>query len=185
MKINKNIYLLILTVFLSLLAFNSATFAQEGSSCTPGDKSNCSAAEQCKPAKDGKKLSSAAATINGKCIKEKTTNGCYNSNPTSCSGSYGGLKYRAKGAGGNSKPRNHLGSDIGSKGCPDIAGINVYAPADGTIVYTGVGTCSGRSMVIEHENKCSGGKFRTIIRHLIAFKKTSGTVKKQVHTDGK
>ena len=178
-KINKHkIYLLILAVFLSLFCLTSMVFAQTNSSCTPGDKSNCSAAEACKPAKDGKKLSSAAATINGKCVKEKTANGCYNSNPTSCSGSYGGLKYRAQGAGGNDRPRNHLGSDIGSAGCPDIAGINVYAPADGTIVYTGVGTCSGRSMVIEHENKCSGGKFRTIIRHLIAFKKTSGTVKK-------
>ncbi len=175
-KINKHkIYLLILAVFLSLFCLTSVVFAQENSSCTPGDKSNCSAAEACKPAKDGKKLSSASATINGKCIKEKTTNSCYNSNPTSYSTSYGGLKYRAEGGGDNDKPRNHLGSDIGGGGHTDI---NVYAPADGTIVYTGVGTCSGRSMVIEHENKCSGGKFRTILRHLIAFKKTSGTVKK-------
>jgi hypothetical protein len=171
-KINKHkIYLLILTVFLSLFSMNTIVFAD----CKPGDKSNCAAAEQCKPAKDGKKLSSAAATINGKCVKEKTANGCYNSNPTSYSTSYSGLKYRAEGAGGNDRPRNHLGSDIGGGGHTDI---NVYAPADGTIVYTGVGTCSGRSMVIEHENKCSGGKFRTILRHLIAFKKTSGTVKK-------
>lgn len=171
----RKIYLLILTVSLCLFSLNSAVFAGENNtSCTPGDKKACAAAEACKPAANGGKITTSDNKINGKCVKDKTAGGCYNSNPTSCSVNYSGLKYRAKGAGGNKTARNHLGSDIGSAGCPNQTNINVYAPAKGKVVFTGVGTCSGRSMVIEHDNKCSGGKFRTIFRHLIEYKKEMG-----------
>ncbi|MBO6290618.1 MAG: M23 family metallopeptidase, partial [Alphaproteobacteria bacterium] len=171
------ICIFILTAFIGMSAFDCSVYANENQSCSK----DCGQIEKCKPARNGTiyKQSASSNVINGKCVKEKTANGCYDSNPTSCSGSYKGLGNRTKKGGGL---RNHLGSDIGSAACGAAKGrIQVYAPADGTIVWTGVSTGGGRTMVIEHERKCAGGgKYKTIFRHLAAYIKTGGSVKKNV-----
>ena len=161
---NKNVLkicIFILTTFIGMSAFGCSVYAAENQSCS----GNCSAANKCKPARNGFSYvtTSSSNVINGKCIKDATANSCYNANPTSCSGSYNGL-------GSRGSSRNHYGSDIGSAACGAAKGkIQVYAPADGTIVWTGVSSGGGRTMVIEHEKKCSGGgKYKTIFRHLAA-----------------
>ena len=130
---NKNVLkicIFILTAFIGMSAFGCSVYAAENKSCS----GNCSAANKCKPARNGFSYVSTSSSnvINGKCIKDATANGCYNANPTSCSGSYNGL-------GSRGSSRNHYGSDIGSAACGAAKGkIQVYAPADGTIVWTGV-----------------------------------------------
>lgn len=171
---NKNVLkicIFILTAFIGMSAFGCSVYAAKNQSCS----GNCSAANKCKPARNGFSYVSTSSSnvINGKCIKDATANSCYNANPTSCSGSYNGL-------GSRGSSRNHYGSDIGSAACGAAKGrIQVYAPADGTIVWTGVSSGGGRTMVIEHEKKCSGGgKYKTIFRHLAAYSRRSGSVKK-------
>lgn len=91
--------------------------------------------------------------------------------------------YRANGAGGNPKPRNHLGTDYAA-----TEGTVVTAAADGNIVYAANLSGGGRVIMIEHEKKCqctkgsqNGGcdnKFITVYMHLKAYLKTSGSVKR-------
>lgn len=120
-------------------------------------------------------FTSSSNQIDGACIKNATSGsgGCFNSNPTSSSGSYTGLGYRPNGAGGNGTPRNHYGADIGGGGKTDI---NVYAAAEGTVKWTGTAGGSGRVVVVEHERKCTGngGKYKTIYRHLFRIKVSPG-----------
>ncbi len=120
-------------------------------------------------------FTSSSNQIDGACIKKATSGsgGCFNSNPTSSSGSYTGLGYRPNGAGGNGTPRNHYGSDIGGGGKTDI---NVYAAAEGTVKWTGTSGGGGRTVVVEHERKCTGnaGKYKTIYRHLFRIKVSPG-----------
>ena len=118
-------------------------------------------------------FTSSSNQIDGACIKKNTASGCFNSNPTSSSGSYTGLGYRPNGAGGNGTPRNHYGSDIGGGGKTNI---NVYAAADGTVKWVGTSGGGGRTVVIEHERKCTGnaGKYKTIYRHLFRIQVAAG-----------
>lgn len=170
----KNMFLIILILLINLAVLTTSAWADTNKTCKPGDKQSCEVSKDCFPAREGKHYiqTSSSVLVNGKCAKDKTANGCYNSNPTSCSGSYNGL-------GNRGEARNHLGSDIGSHGCPNIGDITVYAPADGEIIWTGVSTGGGRTMVIQHEKKCSeGGYFKTIYRHLAAYLQTSGKVQK-------
>jgi len=91
--------------------------------------------------------------------------------------------YRANGAGGNPKPRNHLGTDYAAN-----EGTTVTAAADGTVVYAKWMGGGGRVIIIEHEKKCqctagnanSGcdDKYISVYMHLKAFKVTGGTVKR-------
>ncbi len=91
--------------------------------------------------------------------------------------------YRANGAGGNPKPRNHLGTDYSA-----TEGTVVTAAADGTIVWAKPMGGGGRVIIIEHEKKCqctSGSqnsgcdnKYITVYMHLKAFAVTSGSVKR-------
>lgn len=91
--------------------------------------------------------------------------------------------YRANGAGSNSKPRNHLGTDYSA-----TEGTVVTAAADGNIVYAANLSGGGRAIMIEHEKKCqctAGSQnsgcdtnFITVYLHLKAYLKTSGSVKR-------
>ncbi len=148
---------------------------------------SCAAAQACAPKKNGSTyVYTASAENNGKCIKDKTADGCYDSNPTSCSGSYSSVGWRMrKNKKGETYKGNHLGSDIGSKACgKDKDKIQVYAPADGKVVWTGIAGNSGRTIVMEHDRKCGGssggkgGKYKTIFRHLIEHVPQGTAVKK-------
>lgn len=171
----ENMVLIVSMLLIGLAVSTSSAWADKTSTCKPSDKQSCQVSSDCFPARSGKHYTSSAHgnNIGGDCVKKASAGGCYNSNPTSCSGSYNGL-------GNRGASRNHYGSDIGSAACGANKGkIQVYAPADGTIVWTGVSSGGGRTMVIEHNKKCSGGgKFKTIFRHLAAYIKTSGSVKK-------
>lgn len=172
MKISiKKICTIILLLLVVCTTWNNSAWA----ACKKGETQSCQLSNDCYPARSGKHYTTSAHgnDIGGDCVKKASAGGCYNSNPTSCSGSYNGL-------GNRGASRNHYGSDIGSAACGANKGrIQVYAPADGTIVWVGVSSGGGRTMVIEHQKKCSGGgKFKTIYRHLAAFIKTSGSVKK-------
>ena len=87
--------------------------------------------------------------------------------------------YRRNGAGGNSKPRNHLGTDYAAS-----EGTVITAAADGTIVFAGAMNGGGRVIFIEHEKKCpcstSGcdNKYVTVYMHMKKFILTGGSVKK-------
>lgn len=91
--------------------------------------------------------------------------------------------YRANGAGGNSKPRNHLGTDYSA-----TEGTVITAAADGTVVWAKPMGGGGRTIIIEHEKKCqctagsqnSGcdSKYITVYMHMKAFKVTGGPVKR-------
>lgn len=87
--------------------------------------------------------------------------------------------YRRNGAGGNPTPRNHLGTDYAS-----VEGTVVTAAADGTVVFAGLMTNAGRTILMEHEKKCPcstsdcDNKFSSVYMHLKAFIVTGGSVKK-------
>ncbi len=91
--------------------------------------------------------------------------------------------YRANGAGGNPKPRNHLGTDYAAD-----AGTLVTAAADGNIVWAKPLGGGGRAIMIEHTKACkcsakgsSGScdnKYVTVYLHLKDYIKTGGHVKK-------
>ena len=91
--------------------------------------------------------------------------------------------FRANGAGGNPKPRNHLGTDYAS-----TQGTAVTAAADGTVVWAKPMGGGGRTIIIEHEKACQctagnpGGscdsKYITVYMHLQNFAVTGGSVKK-------
>lgn len=175
--ITKYIFLILFLLFSGLAICSNEAFADNTASCKKGEKQSCKVSDDCFPNRNGKHYTSSARgnNIGGDCVKKASANGCYNSNPTSCSGSYNGL-------GNRGESRNHYGSDIGSAACGKEKGkIQVYAPADGEIVWIGVSSGGGRTMIIEHTKKCSGGgKFKTIYRHLAAYLKTGGSVKKGV-----
>lgn len=92
--------------------------------------------------------------------------------------------YRANGAGGNPKPRNHEGTDYAA-----TVGTTVTAAADGKVVWAKWLGGGGRTIMIEHEKQCqctagNGGgsgcdsKYISVYMHLKAFLVTGGTVKK-------
>ena len=92
--------------------------------------------------------------------------------------------YRANGAGGNPKPRNHEGTDYAA-----TAGTTVTAAANGKVVWAKWLGGGGRTIMIEHEKQCqctagNGGgsgcdsKYISVYMHLKAFLVTGGTVKK-------
>ena len=91
--------------------------------------------------------------------------------------------YRANGAGGNPKPRNHLGTDYAS-----VEGTIITAAADGTVVWAKPMGGAGRTIVIEHTKKCacSAGnanagcddKYITVYMHMKEYLVGGGSVKK-------
>lgn len=92
--------------------------------------------------------------------------------------------YRANGAGGNPKPRNHEGTDYAA-----TEGTVVTAAADGRVVWAKWFGGGGRTLMIEHEKKCqctagSGtgtgcdNKYITVYMHLKAYLVTGGNVTK-------
>lgn len=162
-------------IFTLFLGFAPAMAANSGSCSGPqscGD-TKCNAFTEETSKNKILNFTSSSNTVDGACVKKATQSGCFNSNPTGSSGSYFGLGYRPNGAGGNPKPRNHLGADIGGGGKTDI---NVYAAADGEVVYTNTSKGGGRTIVIEHERKCTGnpGKYKTIYRHLFRIQVAKG-----------
>ncbi|MBR6356491.1 MAG: peptidoglycan DD-metalloendopeptidase family protein, partial [Alphaproteobacteria bacterium] len=123
--------------------------------------------------------------MDSKCMAKEAAKGCFNTVPVSCAGSYAGLGYRPNGAGGNPKPRNHLGSDIGMAACKQgnkYVPVKVYAAADGVVKYVNTGGCSGRTVVIQHTKACKNAKdpsYKSTYRHLLQYKVSSGqSVKK-------
>lgn len=180
-NILKKINMLFLIIGISVLFSISSSFAAEG---------QCSGAQPCsslpqrcvaQKQKNGQYAQqSSKNVICGDCVKKNTQNGCFNSNPTSQSGSYFGLGYRPNGAGGNPKPRNHYGADIGGGGQTNIL---VYAAADGVVSYAGTSGGGGRTLAITHTKGCSGAgdknTYTTLYRHLLAYKVSKGqSVKK-------
>lgn len=91
--------------------------------------------------------------------------------------------FRANGAGGNSKPRNHLGTDYAA-----VQGTTVTAAADGVVVWAKPMSGAGRTIVIEHEKECvctvgnpgegCDNKYVTVYMHLSAFFVNGGSVRK-------
>ena len=88
--------------------------------------------------------------------------------------------YRASGAGGNATARNHFGNDYGA-----AEGTFVTAAADGVVVWAKPMGMAGRTIVIEHEKKCScSGNgtcdkyYTSVYMHLSAYVVTGGSVKK-------
>lgn len=133
--------------------------------------------------KNGYFTHKCGASVSAKCVNDvvnSTEGACFNSLPVSWAGSISPQCYRANGAGGNPKPRNHYGTDIGGAG---KTGILVKAAADGTIEWTGTAGGSGRTTVIEHTKKCTTSgkqspKYHTVYRHLFKYLKTGGGVSK-------
>ncbi|MBP1532376.1 MAG: M23 family metallopeptidase, partial [Alphaproteobacteria bacterium] len=170
----RNIKVILITLIVGILIpLFSAVAAGPSNSGTSG--SSCSkkcSDSKCHMAMNGSFFKTLAAknNMNSKCLAEQSKNSCINTVPVSCGGSYNGLGYRPKGAGGNSKPRNHLGSDIGSKGCNPKNKILVYAAATGVVRYKSTAGCGGRTVLIEHNKACEGGgKYKTVYRHLLNY----------------
>lgn len=165
-----------LTMTLSLFA-NSDVWAN----CN-GTTPQCSEAAKCKPATNGNKIfyQNASSTIDSKCVREQSKDGCFNSTPVSYVGSYNMPGYRKCSSGDNCKngKRNHLGSDLGTGGNTNVI---AYAAADGVVsFYKQNADHSGRTLVITHEKKCSNvGKgselYSTIYRHLFKVAVRKGT----------
>lgn len=172
---------LLTAVSAAFLCVFSLTAAAAETSTTPSSTSSCnkscSAAKECTMKKTGSFFSNNTSQVKAGCLKEATKNGCFDSAPSSSISSITSPGARRKGAGGNSKPRNHYGMDLGTGG---VTNAYAYAPADGTIVMTRNSTGGGRTIVIDHEKKCEGGsgKYHTIFMHLLKYLKTSGSVKK-------
>ncbi len=170
---------IIITAFAFLFALVTPISSYAGDSCSGPQECGSMKCGIAKDLNSSKvfKWTSKSNQIDGNCIKNNTvkSGGCFNSNPTSSSGSYGGLGYRPNGAGGNATPRNHYGADIGGGGKRDIA---VYAAAEGTVRWVGTSGGGGRTVVVEHERKCTGkgagGKYKTIYRHLFRIKVSPG-----------
>lgn len=150
-------------------------------------KADCSAATKgCIMKQDSKghfNQLASNSSMRAACLHERSAKGCFDLTPVSCVGSYGGLGYRPNGAGGNPTPRNHYGSDLGAKSCTRKDGsyplINVYAAADGKVVYVNTSTGGGRTIAITHTKGCknapSGGQYyKSTYRHLLAYKVSAG-----------
>lgn len=111
----------------------------------------------------------------GTCLDTMPVSGIKRVSETNC--------YRANGAGGNPKPRNHLGTDYSA-----TEGTPVTAAADGTVVHAKWMGGGGRVIIIEHEKvcKCSGGnqnsgcdnKYITVYMHLKSYAVTGGQVRR-------
>lgn len=163
----KNIFTLLVAAFISALP--SVAYGE----CSAGPTSCEKAFSSCKPEmKNGIYSQTSRSGISSSCIKEKTSNGCFNSLPVSWGDSYNSIGYRPNGAGGNSKPRNHYGSYIGGGGKTDIV---VSSAADGVVKYVKTSGGGGRTIAIEHDMKCSGGGvYKTTYRHLLSYKVNVG-----------
>ena len=190
----KKIKFSFLIVVLTALCLSSGiSHAEEAAATATQPKqcnASCSNSGTCHMPTEGGHLVqlSANSDYDGSCLAEKSKDGCFNPMPVSCGGSYKGLGYRPNGAGGNSKPRNHLGSDIGGAACKDKSGkylpIAVYAAADGEVKYAKTAGYSGRTVVIEHTKGCSGApsggdKYKTTYRHLLKITKGVGSIVKK------
>lgn len=111
----------------------------------------------------------------GSCLDTMPVAGIKRVSETNC--------YRANGAGGNSTPRNHLGTDYAA-----TEGTVVTAAADGNVVFAKWLGGAGRAIIIEHEKKCQctagnanegcDNKYLSVYFHLKAYKVTGGAVKR-------
>ena len=164
----------------------NSSSSQQSALNTCGGPLECSKAKSCKPEVDPRNISvtggkllktNSSNKIDSSCLRNQVKESCFDSVPTSFSGSYNSIGYR--GSGDN---RNHYGTDIGMAGTTNAY---AYAAADGEIVLTRTNsTGSGLTMVINHKKGCKGagdgddGYYHTTYRHLFKFIKTSGAVKK-------
>lgn len=129
-------------------------------------------------------VNSSSNSFSSKCLKDAASKGCFDTVPTSCAGSYTGLGYRPNGAGGNSKARNHYGSDIGAAACKQggkYVPIAVYAAAKGEIVYKKTSGGGGRTIQMQHKKECTGSPepyFKSTYRHLLSYTAQSNPVEK-------
>lgn len=167
-------------------AANNTGNSTQGSTVQPQKCSkDCSMANSCILETDGsghlKQLSSNSGTCSS-CMAEEAKKGCFNTTPASCVGSYIGLGYRPNGAGGNPKPRNHLGNDLGAANCKDAntkkyVPLNVYAAADGVVKYAKTSGGGGRTVQIEHTKGCKNAaepNYKSTYRHLLQIKVNVG-----------
>src|SRR5574344_1681974 len=184
MKYNaKNIFKIIVILMLIGLAnlfFANTLYAASKSSCQKPTK----CPTNCAPAHSGNYFTtSCSSQVNASCAAKATSStsggSCFNSVPVSSVTSISPQCYRSNGAGGDSTPRNHYGSDLGGGGKSDIL---VYAAADGVVKYAKTSGGGGRTIQIEHTKNCSGAKsnkYKTTYRHLLSYKVSVGqTVKK-------
>ena len=173
-------------VFIILLCCTFSVIVQaseDGSGCS----NKCDQTKSCKVGFTNGHMDMLASksSMDSQCLARESANGCFNTVPTSCAGSYAGLGYRPNGAGGNSKPRNHYGSDIGMAACKQngkYVPINVYAAADGVVKYARTATCGGRTIVIQHDKKCTGSpepNYKSTYRHLLQYKVSEGDIVKK------
>ena len=175
-------------LLIGLMIPNLSAYAQEtpatdgGQSCA---QANCTSATQsCLIGSTNGRLNvlSSQNSMNSGCLSQATSGGCFNAVPASCAGSMTGLGYRPNGAGGNSKPRNHLGTDIGAAACTQKYGnieITVTAAAEGDVVYARTSGGGGRTIVINHDKACAmssgtNGGYRTVYRHLLRYLVSEG-----------
>lgn len=195
----RSVFTLLISIilFLSTLLFASDGYAQVAKGETSSSKS-ASSTKTCPPVECKKILSNCKPNLNilasdnklsASCLSASAKGGCFNPVPVGCTVNYGGVGNRPHGAGGNSKPRYHLGNDIGAAGCANAPGknykfINVYAAADGTVAYNNTAGCAGRTVAINHDKKCIVSKgehaqYKTIYRHLLQSRVSLGqSVKK-------
>lgn len=174
----RKIYLLFIILFIGTIVPLTPLMAQTTPQNTPSSCTNNCNDVKCVIGTTGGHLNVIASKnqMNSQCMAKEAAKGCFNTVPVSCAGSYAGLGYRPNGAGGNPKPRNHLGSDIGMAACKKndrYVPVNAYAAADGVVKYVNTGGCSGRTIVIEHTKACQNARdphYKSTYRHLLQYK---------------
>ena len=166
--------------------FNFSSGSSSGASCGGADCSNAT----CQLSTSGGKLEQTCPEgrrndVDTACIMNRNAQSCscMDTMPVSKINRVAETNcYRANGAGGNPKPRNHLGTDYAAD-----AGTVVTAAADGNIVWAKPLGSGGRAIMIEHTKacKCSAkgssscdSKYVTVYLHLKDYIKTGGFVKK-------
>lgn len=164
-----------------------STFSSSGASCkTSCGNSTCTITTNANGTLPDKCPSGTRYDVDPNCIMNQNAQAgsCIDTMPVSSIKRVSETNcYRANGAGGNPKPRNHAGTDYSA-----TEGTVVTAAADGEIVWAKWMGGGGRVIVIEHQKqcKCTAGnanegcddKYVTIYMHLRAFLKDGGSVTK-------
>ncbi|MBO6282288.1 MAG: hypothetical protein J6N49_07185 [Alphaproteobacteria bacterium] len=191
LQFTKLLFLLLIGTLVSVSVSYAADPAPAGGTCSKecGGSNFCTVGVTSASVGKGNQafaVNSSSNSFSSKCLKDEASKGCFDTVPTSCAGSYTGLGYRPNGAGGNSKPRNHYGSDIGAAACKKggkYVPIAVYAAAKGDIVYKKTSGGGGRTIQMQHKKDCSGARdpyFKSTYRHLLSYTPQSNPVEKGV-----